>query len=165
MRRAVYAGSFDPLTTGHLWMIEQGALLFDELIVAIGVNPEKRYYLTLDERLTVLRASTTRFPNARIASFENQFLVRYARSVEAPYIIRGIRTEADFEYERVMRQMNSDLDPGVVTVFLMPPREIAEVSSSLVRGLVGPQGWQEVVRKFVPPPVYQLLLKKHGDVR
>ncbi len=165
MRRAVYAGSFDPLTNGHLWMIEQAARLFDQLVVAIGVNPEKRYWLAHDERLRLLNDSVQPFANVITATFENQFLVRYARSMQAPYIIRGIRTEADYEYERAMRHMNSDLDPQIVTVFLMPPREIAEISSSLVKGLVGPQGWEEVVRKYVPDPVYRTLMQMHSHVR
>lgn len=165
MKRAVYAGSFDPLTNGHLWMIEQGARLFDELIVAIGVNPEKKCTLSLDDRLALLRDTLAPFPNTRSDTFENQFLVRYARSVEAGYIIRGIRSEADYEYERAMRHMNADLDAGIATVFLMPPREIAEISSSLVKGLIGPAGWEEVVEKYLPAPVFRKLLEKHTHVR
>ena len=162
-RVGVYAGSFDPLTVGHLWMIEQGVRIFDELIVAIGVNPDKRATFSAEERLTMLRQSTARFKNLTVESFDYQFLIQYARSVGAQFILRGIRSESDYEYERVMRNINGDLNPKITTVFLMPPRGIAEVSSSMVRGLIGPKGWQTIVQSYVPPPVYRQLAKKfHG---
>jgi len=161
MPKAIYAGSFDPLTNGHLWMIRTAAELFEELVVAVGVDPDKRYAYSLEDRLALLRACTKDLPNVTVDSFERQFLVRYARSLDARYIVRGIRNERDYAREREMRYINSDLEPGILTVFLMPPREIAEVSSSFVRGLVGPEGWQDVVRRFVPRPVYEFFLKKH----
>lgn len=154
-RLGIYAGSFDPLTIGHLWMIAQGVTLFDHLIVAVGINPEKRYTFTLNERLNMLRESLAKYRNLSVNSFSNRYLIDYARSVRATHILRGIRSESDYEYERIMRNINSDLDPAVCSVFLMPPRDIAEVSSSMVKGLVGPKGWQKVVRKYVPDPVYR----------
>jgi pantetheine-phosphate adenylyltransferase len=160
MRRAVYAGSFDPITLGHLWMVEQGRALFDELVVAIGINPEKRYLFTLEERLAMLREVTAGFANVRIASYENMFLVRYAERVGASFILRGIRNEQDYGYERGMRYVNAELDARVRSVFLIPPRELVEVSSSFVKGLVGPQGWQDLVRKYVPDPVYRKFLER-----
>jgi pantetheine-phosphate adenylyltransferase/8-oxo-dGTP diphosphatase len=94
----------------------------------------------------------------RLESFENQFLVNYAQSIGANYILRGVRTASDYEFERTMRYINGDLVGSIETVFLMPPREITEVSSTMVKGLVGPQGWQQVARKYVPDPVYRRLL-------
>lgn len=161
MKKAVYAGSFDPITNGHLWVLEQAAMLFDEVVVAIGENPDKRYTFSLAERLEALKASVAGMANVQVDSFENQYLVNYACSVGASYILRGIRNAGDYQYERGMRNVNSDLQPEVTTVFLMPPREIAEVSSSLVRGLIGPAGWQDVIKNYVPEPVYQLILSKH----
>ncbi len=158
----VYAGSFDPITIGHLWMIEQGVRLFDKLAVAIGVNPDKKYSFPLEERLDMLRESTRRFPNVSVAAFSNRYLIHYAQSLGATHILRGIRTESDYEFERTMRNINGDLDSGICTVFLMPPRGIAEVSSSMVRGLIGPVGWQKIVRKYVPDPVYRRLLKSRS---
>lgn len=158
MKRAVYAGSFDPVTNGHLWMIEQGVKLFDELVVALGENPDKRYTFSSAERLQMLRDSTQHLPHLRLESFENQFLVNYAQSIGANYILRGVRTASDYEFERTMRYINGDLVGSIETVFLMPPREITEVSSTMVKGLVGPQGWQQVARKYVPDPVYRRLL-------
>jgi pantetheine-phosphate adenylyltransferase len=157
----VYAGSFDPPTSGHLWMIEQGAALFDNLIVALGLNPEKRYLFSVEERLEMLRECTAHLPNVSIQSFTNQFLITFAQSVGARFVLRGIRNESDYEQERTMRNVNGDLDPHITTVFLVPPRSIAEVSSSLVRGLVGPEGWEDVVKSYVTPGVLQKLRDKY----
>ena len=157
-RLGVYAGSFDPLTIGHLWMIEQGARLFDRLTVAVGVNPDKKYSFPLEERLRMLRESTKPFQKVSVASFSNRYLIHYAQLIGATHILRGIRTESDYEFERTMRNINGDLDSTICTVFLMPPRGIAEVSSSMVRGLIGPVGWQKIIRQYVPEPVYKRLL-------
>jgi len=161
MRRAVYAGSFDPITLGHLWMIEQGAKLFDELVVAIGVNPDKRYLFTLAERMAMLQQVTGHLANVKVASFENLFLVHYARQVGANFILRGVRNEQDYKYERGMRYVNEELDEQIATVLLVPPRELVEVSSSFVKGLVGPQNWKVILRKYVPDPVYQMFLARY----
>jgi pantetheine-phosphate adenylyltransferase len=160
-RLGVYAGSFDPPTVGHLWMIEQGVRLFDRLNVAVGVNPDKKYTFSLEARLEMLRDSTRKFRNVSVASFSNRYLIHYAQSVGATHILRGIRSESDYEFERTMRNINGDLDSEICTVFLMPPRGIAEVSSSMVRGLIGPVGWQKIVRKYVSEPVYRSLLEHH----
>lgn len=157
MRKAVYAGSFDPITLGHLWIIQQAAPLFDELVVAVGVNPDKKASFTIDQRLDFIRESTVGVPRCVVASFANKYLVDYAVEVGASYIIRGIRNESDFTYERAMRHINSDLRPEVLTVFLMPPREIAELSSSMVKGMVGPAGWELIVQRSVPPCVFAAL--------
>lgn len=162
MRRAVYAGSFDPITLGHLWMIEQGCALFDELIVAIGVNADKRYLFSLEDRMDMLRECTAQFPNVKIASFENLFLVRYAEQAGASFILRGIRNEQDYGYERGMRYVNEELDAKVKSIFLIPPRELVEVSSSFVKGLVGPAGWETVLRKYVPEPVHRRFVQMHS---
>lgn len=156
---AVYAGSFDPPTRGHAWMIDQGAALFDRLIVAIGVNPAKKAAYPLERRLSWLREMTAGRGNVQVASFGNLFLAYYAREVGASFILRGVRSEADFAYEQTMRHINADLNPGLTTVFLMPPREFGEVSSSLVRATIGPEGWQDVVQKYVPPCVFRDLAR------
>lgn len=162
MRRAVYAGSFDPITLGHLWMVEQGRALFDELVVAIGINPEKRYLFSLEDRLAMLREVCAGFANVRIASYENMFLVHYAEQVGAGFILRGIRNEQDYGYERGMRYVNAELDARVRSVFLIPPRELVEVSSSFVKGLVGPGGWEGILAKYVPAAVHRRFLEQRG---
>ncbi|MBC8128029.1 MAG: pantetheine-phosphate adenylyltransferase [Gloeobacteraceae cyanobacterium ES-bin-144] len=160
MRTAVYAGSFDPPTNGHLWMIEQGLQMFDRLIVAIGDNPAKRYSFTVDERLELLRASTEPCENLVITHFDNRYLVDYARKKGAKYVLRGIRSPHDYEYERVMRHINADMAPEIQTVFLMPPRDISEVSSNMIKTLIGPVGWEETVRRYVPDTVFQKLAEQ-----
>ncbi len=122
-RLGVYAGTFDPLTVGHLWMIEEGSRLFDRLTVGVGVNPGKSYNFPLEDRVAMLRESTGSFRNVSVASFSNRYLIDYAHLVGATHILRGIRTESDYEFERTMRNINGDLDDGICTVFLMPPPE------------------------------------------
>lgn len=161
MRRGVYAGSFDPVTNGHLWMIERGVELFDEMIVAIGENPEKRYTFSHDERLAMLREATAHLPRVRVETFSNCFLVNFAREIGANFVLRGIRETADYEFERKMRYINADLAPSISTIFLMPPREIAEISSTMVKGLVGPEGWKEIVGQYVPEPAFRRLVEWH----
>ena len=140
-------------------MIEQGVGLFDRLVVAVGINPDKKYTFPLESRLEMLRESLKHFRNLSVTSFSNLYLIDYAQSIGATHILRGVRSPSDYEYERTMRNINGDLDSGICTVFLMPPRGIAEVSSSMVKGLVGPKGWHKVVRKYVPAPVYRRFLK------
>jgi pantetheine-phosphate adenylyltransferase len=142
-------------------MIEQGVALFDRLVVAVGINPEKRYTFPLEDRLEMLRESVKDIRNVSVNSFSNLYLIHYAQQIGATHILRGIRSESDYEYERTMRNINGDLDSGICTVFLMPPRDIAEVSSSMVKGLVGPKGWQRVAKKYVPKPVYRHLIEAH----
>lgn len=161
IRRAVYAGSFDPPTNGHLWMISRAQAMFDELVIAIGINPGKRSTYTVEERREMLEAITSEFPNVKVTVFGNRFLVDYADSIGARFVIRGIRTASDYEYERSMRYINSDLQPDITTVILMPPREFAEVSSTMVKGMVGPEGWRDMVRRYLPEPVYLKILKDH----
>lgn len=159
MRRALYAGSFDPPTNGHVWMIEEGAKLFDELYVAVGTNPEKKPMFSFDERFEVLE-NMIACNNVHVVSFPRQYLVHFARQVDAQYLLRGIRNENDYLYERSMHNVNRDMAPDIETIYLFPPRELAEVSSSFVKGMIGPEHWEAVVRNFVPWGVYQMIQKK-----
>lgn len=134
--------------------------MFARLHVALGVNPDKHALFTVDERVEMLREITHDLPNVTVHSYTNQFLVRYAESVGATFVLRGIRSAADFEYERAMRHINSDHAPQITTVFLIPPRDIAEVSSSFVKGLVGPEGWEMLVKHYVAPAVFERLMRK-----
>lgn len=142
-------------------MVEAGAALFDELVVAIGVNPQKRTMFSVDGRLAMLRSATSGLANVRVETFTNQYLIAYAQQIGARFIVRGIRSESDYEYERTMRNINGDLDAAITTVFLMPPRGIAEVSSSMVKGLVGPVGWERIVEGYVPAAVFERLKEVH----
>lgn len=161
MRRAIYAGSFDPLTNGHLWMIEQGAALFDELIVAIGDNPEKHPTFSHADRVAMIHGCVKHLKNVRIESFHNIFLIDFAEQMKATYILRGIRNIADYEFERGMRHINNDVKSEITTLFLMPPREKAEISSRFIKGLIGPNNWEEIVKKYVPESIFKQLLKRY----
>lgn len=164
-RRAVYAGSFDPPTNGHLWVIEQGALLFDELEVAVGVNPQKHTRFTIAERIEMLEAITEELPNVRIGQFENLFLVKYAHEQGFNYILRGLRSAKDFESENSLNVYNMDINKkihgNVRSAYLICPVEYASISSSAVRDIVGPEGWEEVVADYVPAFVLTALIRHH----
>ncbi len=157
-RIGIYAGSFDPPTKGHLWMIEQGALLFDELVVVLGVNPDKKGFLTEPQRMDALRGMLAGGPsNVRVEKMQGGFLVDFARRLGATHLLRGIRNTVDFEYEKSMGRMNARMEPGIRTVYLMPPPELEEISSSFVRGFIGGLGWQRWVRECVPANVFNII--------
>lgn len=158
-RIAVYAGSFDPITNGHLWIIQQSCKIFDKLIVALGENADKKYTFSHDDRIKLVCAITAKFPNVEVTHFSNQFLVDYAKSIGAGFIVRGIRNYTDYDYEKSIRHINSDLSKEVTTVFLMPPRDFAEVSSSMVKGLVGSAGWEKIAKKYLPELVLEKMIE------
>lgn len=160
MRRALYAGSFDPPTLGHLWVLEEGARLFDELVVVVGQNPQKKGAWSIEERVATLQECCAHLGNVEVRRFDGRYLVRVAKELGARYLLRGLRNAADFAYEQTIRNVNRDLEPSVETVFLLTPRELAEVSSSTVRGMVGFEGWDEVVAKYVPAPVLRRLKER-----
>jgi pantetheine-phosphate adenylyltransferase len=136
MRRAIYPGSFDPVTNGHLDIIERGCKLFDEIIIAILVNPEKRPLFTLEERREMLAEVTGELSQGsctlRVEDFEG-LLVHYAIEREADAIVRGIRAVSDYEYELQMALMNRRQEPRIETVFMMPAEVYSYVSSRLVK--------------------------------
>lgn len=157
-RIGIYAGSFDPPTNGHLWMIRRGAELFDELVVVLAVNPEKRGFLSMEQRKALLETLLAEMPsNVRLAVVEQGFLVDFARKAGARFLLRGIRNTVDFEYEKQMSRMNARMEPEIQSVFLMPPGELEEISSSMVRGFVGVPEWQRWVRACVPQAVYEAI--------
>jgi pantetheine-phosphate adenylyltransferase len=160
--KGIYAGSYDPPTNGHLWMIDQGARLFTKFYVAVGQNSQKEYTFSLDERMLMLEEICARYRNIEVVHFENKFLVKYAEAMGVDYILRGIRNEKDYTYERGMRYVNSNMNNGIQTLFMMSPRQLVEVSSSLVKGLVGSDDWELVVREYVPDTVYYKMLTKFG---
>ncbi|MCL2789886.1 MAG: pantetheine-phosphate adenylyltransferase [Desulfobulbus sp.] len=160
----IYAGSYDPPTNGHLWIIEQGARLFTKFYVAIGQNSGKEYCFTLDERLEMLEDLCARFDNVEVVHYENKFLVKYAESIGADYILRGIRNEKDYTYERGMRYVNGNMTNTIQTLFMMSPRHLVEVSSSLIKGLVGSDDWEQVLREYVPDTVYDKMLSKFAEL-
>ena len=157
--RAIYPGSFDPLTNGHLDLIERGSKIFDELIVAILRNAEKDPLFTLDERLDMLKQMVSRFPNVQVDTFEG-LLVDYAMKKQAKAVLRGIRAVSDYEYELQMALMNRKLQPQLETVFMMPAEAYSYLSSRLVKEVFRLGG---SVRGLVPELVEERLREKfHG---
>jgi pantetheine-phosphate adenylyltransferase len=153
---AIYPGSFDPTTNGHLDLIERGAKIFQELVVAILRNPEKSPMFSLAERLDMLRTLTAHLDNVRIDTFEG-LMVEYAKSINAMCVLRGIRAISDYEYELQMALMNRKLEPTLETVFMMPADKYSYVSSRLVREVALAGG---PVRGLVPEVVEQKLREK-----
>ncbi len=129
---AIYPGSFDPLTNGHLDLIERGTKIFDVLIVAILRNTEKEPLFTIEERLAMLRQTTSQWQNVRVDAFEG-LLVDYAMRQHAKAVLRGIRAVSDYEYELQMALMNRKLEPRLETIFMMPAQAYSYLSSRLVR--------------------------------
>ncbi|HET9181947.1 MAG TPA: pantetheine-phosphate adenylyltransferase [Candidatus Angelobacter sp.] len=157
--RAIYPGSFDPLTNGHLDLIERGSKIFDELIVGILRNTEKDPLFTLAERLDMLNQMVRRFENVRVESFEG-LLVDYAMQKNAKAVLRGIRAISDYEYELQMALMNRKLQPHLETVFMMPAEAYSYLSSRLVKEVFRLGG---SVRGLVPELVEERLREKfHG---
>ena len=160
--RAIYPGSFDPLTNGHLDLIERGSKIFEELIVAILRNAEKDPLFTVSERLEMLEKMVKPFPNVRIEVFEG-LLVEFAMQKKATVLLRGIRAISDYEYELQMELMNRKLQPQLETVFMMPAEAYSYLSSRLVKEIFRLGG---SVRGLVPELVEQKLREKFaGEVR
>jgi pantetheine-phosphate adenylyltransferase len=153
---AIYPGSFDPVTNGHLDLIERGAKLFDRLIVAVLQNLEKDPLFALSERLEMLREVTRPWPNVEVDVFEG-LLVEFARQKRAQVILRGIRALSDYEYELQMALMNRKLEPKIETVFMMPAEAYSYLSSRLVREIARLGG---SLKDMVPPRVEERLRAK-----
>jgi pantetheine-phosphate adenylyltransferase len=159
MRRAIYPGSFDPVTNGHLDVIERARKLFDEVIVAVAHNDEKQPLLSLTERLDLLRETAGKIPNVRIAEFQG-LLIDFAKAQNAGAVIRGLRAVSDFEFEFQMALMNRKLDAAVETIFLMPKEEYTYLSSRIVKEIARLGG---DVSGFVPACVTKVLKRQFAQ--
>ncbi len=158
--KAIYPGSFDPITNGHLDIITRAAAIFDELIVAIMVNPEKKSTFTVDERLEMIRKSVEDLPNVTVAA-STGLTVDYANRIGAKILIRGIRAVMDYEYEMQQATANMMLSPQIESVFLLSSPEHSFVSSSVVKNIVMNHG---DVTYFVAPHVAQKLIEHYRNL-
>jgi pantetheine-phosphate adenylyltransferase len=157
-RKAVYTGSFDPITLGHLNVIERGARLVDTLVVGIGINAGKEPMFTPEERVDLVRRSTSHIPNIEVRQFTG-LAVDFVRQCGAAVMLRGVRPLSDIEAELTMMMANRQLDPEIETVFLMADKEYAHVSSSLIKQ-IAPLADDEALSHFIPPEVIIELRKK-----
>jgi pantetheine-phosphate adenylyltransferase len=153
---AIYPGSFDPPTNGHLDLIQRGSKIFEELVVAVLRNSEKTPMFSLGERLEMLKELTSDLRNIRIDAFDG-LMVEYAKSIEATCVLRGIRAVSDYEYELQMALLNRKIEPTLETVFMMPADKYSYVSSRLVREVAQLGG---PVKGLVPEVVEQKLREK-----
>ena len=158
---AVYAGSFDPATLGHLDLIERAAELFDNVIVAIGVHPTKHPLFSADERKNLIVSIASHIPNVIVDSFDG-LLIEYCAAKQASVIVRGLRVTTDFEYELQIAHANADLRPNIDTIFLPTRTKHGFVSASLVREIASHGG---DVSRYAPTVVCEALVKKFAKKR
>jgi pantetheine-phosphate adenylyltransferase len=162
-RRAVYTGSFDPITLGHLNVIERSSRLVDSLIVGIGINIDKQSLFSADERAELVERVTKPLGNVEVRQFSG-LAVHFVRECNARVIIRGVRSLSDMDSEFTMTLANRKLDPSIETVFLMSDEEFSHVSSSLIKQIT-PLATDDELARFVPPSIIgDLRAKITGDV-
>ena len=149
IKRAVFPGSFDPITLGHENIIRRAMPLFDEIIVAVGLNIEKKNYFKVEDRIDWIKHVFADCPNIKVDSYSG-LTVDYCRDIEASYILRGLRTSADFEFERTVGQVNKKLHPAIETIFLLTTPEYTSINSSIVRDVYKNGG---DVSSFIPKEV------------
>ena len=159
MRRAVYPGTFDPVTYGHLDVIKRGSKIFDELVVAVGHNPLKDPLFTINERMDMISKNTKNISNIKVDCFKGM-LIDYMKEMQTNVILRGIRTVSDFEYEFQRALTNRVLKVDIETVFIMTSQEYSFLNTSLIKEAVSLGG---DISKFVPSDVERLLQQKFAN--
>lgn len=160
--RAVYPGTFDPVTYGHIDLMRRGRLIFNELVVAVANNPRKEPLFSLEERVGFIKEAVADMPNIKVKPFES-LLVDFARGVGASVILKGLRAVSDFDYELQMSLTNRRLADDIETVFMMPSEEFSFISSSLIKEIASLNG---AIDSMVPPSVEKALKERlsHDDV-
>ena len=148
-RNAVYPGTFDPITNGHTDLVRRAASIFNRVVVAIAANPNKAPMFSLEQRVDLARRVLSDLPNVEVMGYSG-LTVEFCKKVRANFIIRGIRTSADFEFERSIGQVNKTLGPGIETIFLLSDPEYASLNSSIVREIISYNG---DISSFVPAAV------------
>lgn len=149
MKIAVFPGSFDPITSGHVDLVRRALPLFDKIIVAVGINSTKKYLFPLEQRMAWLRDVFAKYPSVEVDSFEN-LTAHYCQRIGARYLLRGLRNASDFDYEKTISQLNHIVGEGIETVFLISQPEFSHISSTIVRELI--VGGADA-RQFLPAEV------------
>jgi pantetheine-phosphate adenylyltransferase len=157
MKKIAFSGTLDPITNGHMWVIQEARELADEVIVFISENPSKKplFSAELRKEIVLQSAKAKGWNNVGVVTVQMDYTARAVKRSGIDYLIRGIRNTADFDYENLIQQANVELVGGAKTIFVMPPRDLGSVSSSFLRGLQGPIGWHWSIKKFLPEPAYR----------
>lgn len=154
--KAIYPGTFDPMTNGHLDIVTRAALMFDHIVLAVAASPSKKPLFSLDERVALASEVTAHLPNVEVVGFSD-LMANFARAQQANVLVRGLRAVSDFEYELQLAHMNRHLLPTLESVFLMPSEAYSFISSSLMKEVARHGG---EVKAFLPEPVYLALQAK-----
>lgn len=154
-KTAIFPGSFDPITIGHVDVVERALPLFDELIIAVGVNTQKKYLFTLEQRLDWIAKVFEHQPKIKVEHYTG-LTINYCIKKGAQYILRGIRSSADFEYEKTIAHLNNAMEPTVETLLILSKPELASISSTIVREIIIGKG---DVSKFIPSEVVSEMRK------
>jgi pantetheine-phosphate adenylyltransferase len=161
-KKACVPGSFDPITNGHLWVITKAASIFDEVEVIISVNPKKKKdgYFTFAKRAQLIATATAGLSNVKVTVLQKEYIASYCQRNQIEYMVRGIRNSQDMEYERTVQRTNERINPSLQTIHLLPPENLGELSSSLVKSLLGYPKWINIVSGMVPGNVTSEFLNR-----
>jgi pantetheine-phosphate adenylyltransferase len=156
MKRIAFSGTLDPITNGHMWVIQEARAISEEVVVFISENPFKKPHFSAEKRKLIVEQSVEArgWSNVSVIVVRGDYTARAAKRSGIEYLIRGIRNTTDFDYENLIQQANVDTVHGAKTIFVMPPRDLGSVSSSFIKGLQGPVGWHWAVKRFLPGPAY-----------
>jgi pantetheine-phosphate adenylyltransferase len=171
-RICIYPGTFGPLTLGHEWIIEEALKIFDYVHVLIAENKAKKPIFSMNERLFMIESVTNKYGGkVEVVKSHDVYTVQAAKILKATHIVRGIRSGIDFDYERGVDLLNRDIynalredssaSQGVSTIYMTPPRHLAEVSSSMAMSLVGFKGWETVIKNYVSQPIFDAIKKAY----
>lgn len=170
MKSAIYCGSFDILTLGHAWMINESLKIADHLFIIVANHPAKKHWFSVARRVELLNEYVTLnnlCNNVTVLSLNSELsyvanIPKYSkdeRMRNVTFMIRGIRDSKDFEYESTLKNINESININLSTLFLIPPKQLNQISSSTVKNLIGPHGWQNVIRDYVPENILNALIE------
>jgi len=157
MKIAIFPGSFDPITVGHIDLIERSSVLFDKVIIAIGQNDQKKYLFSLKQRKAWLKKIAKKYPNVEVDHYKG-LTVNFANKQKAGFLVRGLRNASDFDYEKTISQLNNIVGKGLETVFFIAKPGMSHISSTIVREIIKGKG---DVSEFVPAVIYKDLKNKY----
>jgi pantetheine-phosphate adenylyltransferase/8-oxo-dGTP diphosphatase len=164
----IVSGSFDPITKGHVWIIKKALTMMDEVVIVVAQNFNKKCMFDLEERCSLIKKTIqenfdkNQLSKIRIRELpEHELLVSYADSIQANFIFRGLRNFTDFGYEQQLNLVQKKINPNIETVFLIPPREITEISSSLIKNIIHLREWEKIAEPYVSKAVIEALRQTH----